>query len=38
MAEDEIRRPIDRDVPGYWEERGHHDDADPWHEQRVRGD
>jgi DMSO/TMAO reductase YedYZ molybdopterin-dependent catalytic subunit len=25
-----------RDVPGYWEERGYHDEADPWHEQRYR--
>lgn len=31
-------RLVDRDVPGYWEERGYHDDADPWREQRFRGD
>ena len=29
-------RLTDRDVPGYWEERGYHDVADPWHEQRFR--
>lgn len=29
-------RLLDRDVPGYWEERGYHDDADPWREQRYR--
>ena len=29
-------RLIDRDVPGYWEERGYHDVADPWREQRFR--
>lgn len=29
-------RLLDRDVPGYWEERGYHDDADPWQEQRYR--
>lgn len=29
-------RLTDRDVPGYWEERGYHDDADPWREQRFR--
>ena len=29
---------VDRDVPGYWEERGYHDNADPWREQRFRGD
>jgi DMSO/TMAO reductase YedYZ molybdopterin-dependent catalytic subunit len=31
-------RVLDRDVPGYWEERGYHDVADPWREQRFRGD
>lgn len=30
-------RLTDRDVPGYWEERGYHDVADPWREQRFRG-
>ena len=34
---DEIRL-TERDVPGYWEERGYHDVADPWREQRFRGD
>lgn len=29
-------RVTDRDVPGYWEERGYHDNADPWQEQRFR--
>ncbi len=29
-------RLLDRDVPGYWEERGYHDVADPWQEQRFR--
>jgi DMSO/TMAO reductase YedYZ molybdopterin-dependent catalytic subunit len=29
-------RLVDRDVPGYWEERGYHDEADPWREQRYR--
>lgn len=29
-------RLTDRDVPGYWEERGYHDNADPWQEQRFR--
>jgi DMSO/TMAO reductase YedYZ molybdopterin-dependent catalytic subunit len=29
-------RLTDRDVPGYWEERGYHDVADPWREQRFR--
>ena len=29
-------RLLDRDVPGYWEERGYHDVADPWQEQRLR--
>lgn len=31
-------RLVDRDVPGYWEERGYHMHADPWREQRLRGD
>jgi hypothetical protein len=31
-------RLLDRDVPGYWEERGYHLLGDPWHEQRFRGD
>lgn len=31
-------RLVDRDVPGYWEERGYHMQADPWREQRLRGD
>lgn len=31
-------RLLPRDVPGYWEERGYHNDADPWLEQRFRGD
>jgi DMSO/TMAO reductase YedYZ molybdopterin-dependent catalytic subunit len=26
---------LDRDVRGYWEERGYHNDADPWLEQRY---
>ncbi len=30
-------RLTDRDVPGYWEERGYHDVGDPWREQRFRG-
>lgn len=30
-------RLTDRDVPGYWEERGYHDVADPWREERFRG-
>lgn len=29
-------RLTDRDVPGYWEERGYHDLGDPWREQRFR--
>jgi DMSO/TMAO reductase YedYZ molybdopterin-dependent catalytic subunit len=29
-------RLTERDVPGYWEERGYHDEADPWREQRYR--
>lgn len=31
-------RLVDRDVPGYWEERGYHMHADPWREQRLDGD
>jgi DMSO/TMAO reductase YedYZ molybdopterin-dependent catalytic subunit len=31
-------RLTDRDVRGYWEERGYHDVADPWREQRYHGD
>jgi DMSO/TMAO reductase YedYZ molybdopterin-dependent catalytic subunit len=31
-------RLFDRDVRGYWEERGYHDLGDPWREQRFRGD
>jgi DMSO/TMAO reductase YedYZ molybdopterin-dependent catalytic subunit len=31
-------RLLDRDVRGYWEERGYHDRGDPWREQRFRGD
>jgi DMSO/TMAO reductase YedYZ molybdopterin-dependent catalytic subunit len=31
-------RLTDRDVPGYWEERGYHMRGDPWQEQRFRGD
>ncbi len=31
-------RLLDRDVRGYWEERGYHDLGDPWREQRFRGD
>lgn len=27
---------VDRDVPGYWEERGYHPVGDPWDEQRFR--
>jgi DMSO/TMAO reductase YedYZ molybdopterin-dependent catalytic subunit len=26
---------LDRDARGYWEERGYHNDADPWLEQRY---
>jgi DMSO/TMAO reductase YedYZ molybdopterin-dependent catalytic subunit len=29
-------RLTDRDVPGYWEERGYHDEGDPWREERYR--
>ncbi|MEX1177675.1 MAG: molybdopterin-dependent oxidoreductase [Nitriliruptor sp.] len=28
-------RLTERDVPGYWEERGYHDVGDPWLEQRL---
>jgi len=28
-------RVLDRDVRGYWEERGYHNEADPWAEQRY---
>jgi DMSO/TMAO reductase YedYZ molybdopterin-dependent catalytic subunit len=31
-------RLLDRDVPGYWEERGYHDVGDPWREQRFSDD
>lgn len=31
-------RLVDRDVPGYWEERGYHAVGDPWREQRFHGD
>ena len=31
-------RLTERDVPGYWEERGYHMRGDPWQEQRFRGD
>lgn len=27
---------LDKDVPGYWEVRGYHNDADPWQEERYR--
>ena len=29
---------LDRDVPGFWERYGYHNDADPWQEQRFEGD
>jgi DMSO/TMAO reductase YedYZ molybdopterin-dependent catalytic subunit len=29
-------RLTDRDVPGYWEERGYHPVGDPWREERFR--
>lgn len=29
-------RLVDREVPGYWEERGYHLHGDPWSEQRLR--
>jgi DMSO/TMAO reductase YedYZ molybdopterin-dependent catalytic subunit len=28
-------RLVDRDVPGYWEERGYHPVGDPWREERL---
>jgi DMSO/TMAO reductase YedYZ molybdopterin-dependent catalytic subunit len=31
-------RLLERDVPGYWEERGYHDVGDPFLEQRFQGD
>jgi len=31
-------RLLDRDVPGYWEARGYHNDGDPWREQRFADD
>jgi DMSO/TMAO reductase YedYZ molybdopterin-dependent catalytic subunit len=31
-------RLMEREVRGYWEERGYHDLGDPWREQRFRGD
>lgn len=31
-------RLLDRDVPGYWEARGYHNEGDPWREQRFHGD
>lgn len=31
-------RLVERDVPGYWEERGYHMHGDPWQEQRFRDD
>ncbi len=31
-------RVVDRNVAGYWEERGYHMHADPWAEQRLAGD
>lgn len=31
-------RLLDRDVPGYWEARGYHNDGDPWREERFAGD
>lgn len=31
-------RLVERDVPGYWEERGYHMRGDPWQEQRFRND
>ncbi len=27
---------LERDVPGYWENRGYHNDGDPWKQQRYR--
>ena len=31
-------RLLERDVPGYWEQRGYHLLGDPWREQRFGGD
>lgn len=31
-------RLTERDVPGYWEERGYHMRGDPWQEERFRDD
>ncbi len=31
-------RLVDRDVPGYWEERGYHHLGAPWRKRRLRGD
>lgn len=30
-------RLVDREVPGYWEERGYHVRGDPWREERFAG-
>ena len=27
---------LENDVPGYWENRGYHNDGDPWRQQRYR--
>lgn len=27
---------MDKDSPGYWEQRGYHDEGDPWAEERYR--
>lgn len=27
---------MDKDSPGYWEQRGYHDEGDPWTEERYR--
>ena len=29
---------LDHDEHGFWEQRGYHDRADPWLEQRYQGD
>jgi DMSO/TMAO reductase YedYZ molybdopterin-dependent catalytic subunit len=26
---------LERDIRGYWEERGYHNRADPWREERY---
>jgi DMSO/TMAO reductase YedYZ molybdopterin-dependent catalytic subunit len=26
---------VSQDRPGFWEQRGYHNDADPWQEQRY---